>query len=94
MVHADAYMHDKKARLYEAMPELAKDIRRRSKRSDIMLDSYIISATPYEDLRKKYDDGTWDKKRFTDAHILFLEPRLQYDYVDKIFKDQMKKSCV
>jgi len=92
MLHADAYMHDKKARLHEVLPELAKDISRRSKRGDITLDSYIISATPYEDLHKKYDDGTWGKKRFADVHILFLETRSQYDYVDKIFKDQLDEA--
>lgn len=92
MLHAEAYMHDKKARLHEDLPELAKDISRRSKLSDITLDSYIISATPYEDLHKKFDNGTWDKKRFAASHILFLEPRAQYDYVNKIFKDQLSKS--
>lgn len=93
MLYAKAYAHDEKAQLYEVLPGLAKDIATRSKRHDITLDSYIISATRYEDLRKKYDDGTWDKKRFADAHILFLERSEQYDYMKRVFKDQLSKSC-
>jgi hypothetical protein len=58
MLHAEAYIHDEKAPLHEVLPDLASVIGTRSRRKDITLDSYIISATPYEDLRKKYDDGT------------------------------------
>ena len=73
MIHAKAYQHDDKARLYERLPKLAKEIGARSQQQDVTLDSYIVSATSYRDLRKRYDDGTWDKARFTDAHILFAE---------------------
>ena len=91
MRQEDAYMHDEKARLHESLPDLAKGISARGKRKAITLDSYIISATPYNDLRKKYDDETWDKKRFADAHILFLEPRGAYDYMERIFTDQLTR---
>jgi hypothetical protein len=89
MLHAEAYKHDEKARLHEALPELAKGISARSRRKNIALDSYIISATPYENLRKKYDDGTWDRKKFADAHILFLERSEEYDYMERMFTDQL-----
>ncbi|MDO8956781.1 MAG: restriction endonuclease subunit R, partial [Deltaproteobacteria bacterium] len=89
MRHANAYIHDDKARLHEALPDLAKGIGARSRRKNITLDSYIISATSYEDLRKKYDDGTWDREKFADAHILFLERSEEYDYMERIFKDQL-----
>ena len=91
MLHAEAYMHDEKARLHEALPDLAKGIGARSRRKDITLDSYIISATPYHDLRKKYDDGTWNREKFADAHILFLERSEEYDYMQRIFADQLKR---
>jgi hypothetical protein len=91
MLHAEAYKHDEKARLHEALPDLAKDIGTRSKRKDITMDSYIVSATPHDDLRKKYDDGTWDRKRFADAHILFLERSREYDYMERIFLDQLTR---
>jgi hypothetical protein len=52
------------------------------------LDSYIISTTPFKDLRKRYGDGTWDKKKFADAHILFQEHSGEYDYMKTIFLSQ------
>jgi hypothetical protein len=93
MLHANAYMYDDKARLHEALPDLAKGITARSKQQDVKLDSYVISATPYVDLRKKYDDGTWDKTRFAEAHILFLERGDEYDYMERIFAEQLAKAC-
>ena len=89
MRHANAYIHDDKARLHEALLDLAIGISARSRRKNIMLDSYIISATPYQDLYKKYDDGTWDREKFAGAHILFLERSEEYDYMERIFKDQL-----
>jgi hypothetical protein len=90
MLHEKAYIHDEKARLHEVLPDLAKDIGARSKRRrDVMLDSYIISGTPFKDLRKKYDDGTWDRNKFADAHILFLERIEEYDYMEKVFKGRL-----
>ena len=86
MLHANAYDHDEKARLHEALPGLAKKIAERSKtKKYVTLDSYIISATPYDDLRKKYE-GTWDGKKIADKHILFQESKSAYDYVDIVFK--------
>jgi hypothetical protein len=93
MLHAEAYKHDEKARLHEALPDLTKGIGARSKRKGITLDSYIISATSYEDLRKKYDDGTWDREKFADSHILFLERSEEYDYMGRIFKNQLTSRC-
>ncbi len=76
-----------------ALPDLARGIGARSKQKNITLDSYIISGTPYQDLHKKYDDGTWDRGKFADAHILFLvlERSEEYDYMKKIFTDQLNK---
>ena len=91
MLHADAYQHDDKARLHEVLPSLAQEIGVRSKRKQVTLDSYIISATPYDDLHKKYGDGMWDRERFADAHILFLERNSEYDHMKKIFTEQLKR---
>jgi hypothetical protein len=91
MLHANAYIHDEKARLHEALPDLAKGIGVRSKRKGIGLDSYIISGTPYQDLYKKYDDGTWSREKFADAHILFPERSEEYNYIERMFTDQLKK---
>jgi len=93
MLHANAYRHDDKARLHEVLPSLAKEIGARSRRKHIMLDSYIISATPYDDLRMKYDDGTWDREKFAARHILFLERNSVYDYMERIFTEQLTRRC-
>jgi len=92
MIYAKPYKDDPKAQLHEELPELARKIGTRSKRKDIILDSYIISVTSYDELRIKYDDGTWDKNKFTDAHILFQDRDDKYDYIKMIFTDQLAQS--
>ncbi len=91
MLHAKAYQHDEKARLHEALPNLAEEIGARTGKKPITLDSYIVSATQYDDLRKKYDDGTWDKEKFADKHILFMESSCEYDYMERIFTEQLTR---
>jgi len=81
MVYAQPYIHDDKARLHETLPALANAMSARSNISNVSLDSFIVSATPYDELRTRYDDGTWDRKRFAEAHILFPERTAEYDYL-------------
>ena len=81
MLYAEAYEHDQKARLHERLPELAEAIARRTKLKNVTLDSFIVSATPYEDLRMRYDDGSWDWTRFAEKHVLFPERGEDYDYL-------------
>jgi hypothetical protein len=81
MLHAGAYVHDDKARLHESLAELAKAVGTRTGLRNVVLDSFVVSATPYEDLRLRYDDGTWDRKRFAEGHILFPERSGDYDYI-------------
>lgn len=87
MIHSGPYRNDDKARLHEKMPKLAKTIGTRTKLNNVTLDSFIVSATGYDDLRKRYDDGTWDRKRFADAHILFPEREKDYDYLARIMRE-------
>ena len=84
----DAYEENEKARLHEKLPDLGRAIRKRSKFKKATIDSYIVSATQYKDLRKKWGGG-WDREKFAEKHILFLEPREEYDYMKRIFTDQM-----
>lgn len=86
MIYADAYQYDDKARLHETLPELAKKIGSRTGVKNVNLDSYIVSATPFENLRNKYGDGTWDKRCFAEHHILFSERNDEYDYIAYIFR--------
>jgi len=72
MLHANAYEEDEKARLHEQLPELAKSIASRAGVvAKVSLDSFIISATDYEDLRPKYGDGSWTEEDFARRHLLF-----------------------
>ena len=86
MLHAKAYVHDEKAQLHERLPSLSQEIGKRSRRTDIILDAFIISATPYDELYKHYDDGTWDRAKFAEKHILFPEKSPEYDYMRKLFE--------
>ncbi|HQC14827.1 DEAD/DEAH box helicase family protein [Mesotoga prima] len=85
MMHAKAYIHDEKARLWERLIKLANEISNRSGRNDVSLDSYIISATTYPDLYMTYDNGTWCKEKFAEKHILFPERDQNYDYMHFLF---------
>jgi len=90
MIYAKPYRLDDKARLHELLPELAEDIAKRTGRVDVRHDAFIISATPYADLKSKYDDGSWDLDRFTEKHILFPNRTFldgkPYDYIKIILK--------
>ena len=79
MVHAKAYEEDEKARLHERLPALAKGISGRSAVGGrVRLDSFILSATDYHDLRPKYGDGSWTRDDFARRHILFRDERRRY----------------
>jgi hypothetical protein len=71
MLHAKAYAHDEKARLHESLKKLAEELRSRYKGKNVSLDSYIISATPFEELQPRYGDGNWTREDFKRHHILF-----------------------
>ena len=84
MRNEKAYVHSDKAKLHEELPGLAREISARSGNTEVQLDSFIISATRYEDLRQHYDDGTWSKDDFTTKHILFQESSNGYNYIAHI----------
>lgn len=44
-----AYIHDDRVRLHERLPELSKEIARRSGNPSVQLDSFIVSGTKYDD---------------------------------------------
>ena len=86
MLHQEAYEHDHKARLHERLPELARQIANRSGNPKVQLDSFIISATKYQDLWKRYDNGNWTKVDFAAKHILFQESDNEYNYIEQILQ--------
>lgn len=92
MIYERSYQNNHKARLWEKLSELGEEISKRSPMNfSVTLDSFFISATEYEELRKHFDDGTWDLKKFAEHHILFFkrEPG-GYDYLKEIFHQKEK----
>lgn len=81
---AKAYFHDDKAKLHETLSNLQIQIAARSDFKNVSLDSFIVSATPFDQLRLFYDDGTWDLKRFAENHIIFPIRDREYDYIAAI----------
>ncbi len=66
-----------KVNLYLALEDLSDRIVREDG-PDFHLDSYVVSATPYEELSKKWGEG-WTRDRFARKHVLFeddLEERI------------------
>ena len=86
MLHENAYIRDDKARLHERLPELATQIASRSENKNVELDSFIVSATDYNVLKKRYGEGQWTREDFADKHILFQESDSQYDYIRQILQ--------
>lgn len=86
MVHAGPYERDHKARLHERLVELGVSISARTGVRGVILDSFIISATPFDVLRKIYDDGSWDIEKFADHHILFFDVGSGHQYIERIFR--------
>ena len=86
MLTAKAYVHDDKAKLHERLPDLASAISQRSGTCNVSLDSFIVSATRYEELYKRYDDGSWTTEKFASKHILFPERNGEYDYIAEIVR--------
>ena len=83
MLNAPAYAQDDKAQLHETLAELEREMAR-THDGEARLDSYIISATPFEDLQPKYDDGSWSVERFADHHILFPVRGGNYGYLARM----------
>ena len=89
MLSQEAYSQDDHARLHERLPELACAITQRSDgAANVTLDSFIVSATSYEQLYRRYDDGTWSREKFAEKHILFQEAQ---GYIAEIFKEPIAR---
>lgn len=85
LLHAESYQHDDKAKLHESLPGLAAAMCKRTELEGVALDSFIVSATPFDDLRTRYESGGWDREKFKEAHIVFQEERSEhYDYIEII----------
>lgn len=63
-----------------------KDIERKiheERDTNIYLDAFILSVTPYNNVKDIFGDGRHSKREFEEHNILFQEDR---DYIEKLFK--------
>ena len=83
MLNEDAPDHSEKIGLYKRLGKLAEAMRERSGPANVTMDSFVVSATPYETLRPKLS-GDWSRARLAREHILFPQPNCEYDYIAAI----------
>jgi hypothetical protein len=81
-----AYWTSEKARLHERLGEMSIAWNKKEKQR-VTLDSFIVSKTPYNELRDHYGEG-WSRGEFSERHILFFERSEDYDYVEKLLAPQ------
>lgn len=85
MVHEKAYWTSDKTRLHERLRKLSQDWAARGELKNVVLDAFIISATPYDILREYYGDGNWTREEFARKHVLFFGGLDGVDYLDPLF---------
>jgi hypothetical protein len=90
MLNEDHPSRNPKVNLHQKLKSQAVDILRRSKAKNLELDSFVISATPYDDLRKRIcdDAGPWAREKFASAHILFSDGEDRRTYLEQIVTGQ------
>ena len=88
MLHAPASARDDKVQLHLKLRDMARKLIRPPNISSIMLDSFIVSTTPFQDLRHRYGDASWDLRKFAENHIVFQERDTdnEYDYMEEILR--------
>ncbi len=59
-----------KCGLHKKLQMQLADARRKSRNKHLMLDSFIISQTPYDDLRNRHG-AAWERAKYAEAHVLF-----------------------
>jgi len=90
MKQEKTYWTSDKTRLHERLAKLSKEWGEKAGLRNVGLDSYIISATPYDELVEYYGDGKWTKKQFAEKHILFPGSTSDYEYLKLLFAISVK----
>jgi len=88
MVHEKTYWDSDKTQLHLRLAELSEKLRRDRELEGVTLDSYIISATPYEGLAPYYHDGSWTLQDFAERHILFFDTGPGLNYIASLLQVQ------
>ena len=87
--------NDPKIRLHKELEELGKKLCPASSGTRVYLTSFIISTTPYEEIKHVFGTGNHAKEEFYQNHVLFQEDRL--DCIDRLLKIMLgskHKRCV
>jgi len=87
--------NDPKIRLYKELEELGEKLCPASSGTRVCLTSFIISTTPYEEIKHVFGTGNHAKEEFYQNHVLFQEDRL--DCIDRLLKIMLgskHKRCV
>ncbi len=85
MLLEKAYEVSDKAKLHEHLTVLSNTWAIKTGLNNVSLDSYIISATPYNTLWDHYGDGMWSRSDFATKHILFPDSTTDDTYLKPIF---------
>ncbi|MSQ15095.1 MAG: restriction endonuclease subunit R [Dehalococcoidia bacterium] len=85
MLHEKAYWTSDKARLHERLGGMSKTWGARAGLDNVTLDSFMVSATPYDSLREHYVNGTWSREDFAKQHILFFDQGVVDHYPRVLF---------
>lgn len=59
-----------KIALYKMLQSQVADARKKSRNKNLTLDSFIISQTPFDELRKRHG-AAWERHKYREAHVLF-----------------------
>lgn len=70
MLNEDHPDKNSKIDLHKKLQSQVADARKKSKNKYLLLDAFIISQTPYDDLRKKHG-AAWARDKYAEAHVLF-----------------------
>lgn len=76
---------NRKVNLHTRLAAQIPDARKKSKNKDLVLDSFIVSATPFDDLQKKHGPG-WNRAKYAEAHVLFFGDGDDREYLATIIK--------
>jgi hypothetical protein len=82
-----------KVNLHKRLQTQGVDAIKKAKIKNLTLDSFIISATLYDDLRKVYG-ADWDRDKFTEAHILFFGDGEDKGYIETIIAGKTAAAVV
>lgn len=86
MLNEDHPTINPKINLHTKLQAQAEGGLKRSKIKNVTLDSFVISATPYDELRTRICDeaGPWSREKFVKSHILFIDEMANFEYLHKM----------